>query len=186
MSETINPQIAKLHLSGKETSLTLKCNQIAYDVTASSTPLLLASVAGPSSSIKALRVSLTSKTKVEMVFSHPERNVYPRLSRHDSGYEIYLTKLPFNTWHMLAIAKRDGLLTGMTDDHLWSALRKDSVTTPMLREWLPYIREELDLANYLSPLQCFGCEAAVIDCSVEQIDQIIARGVQSGNIRIQH
>ena len=92
----------------------------------------------------------------------------------------------YQTWHMLAVANEAGLLTESSDESVWRALQGGEITTPMLRSWVPYIKQRLIAEGLLTPLRCYGCDAAIISATVDQVDEIVSRGIRYEHLRLEN
>ena len=58
-------------------------------------------------------------------------------------YTAAVTKLAPGVIHLVALAKIPGLMPNMSDDHLWAELTGPRYTTPLLRTWIPWIKETM-------------------------------------------
>ena len=45
--------------------------------------------------------------------------------------------------------------------------------------------EELLNEHLLTPLRCYGCSAAILEATVEQVDAIVSRGIRNLDIRLE-
>jgi hypothetical protein len=140
--------------------------------------LLLASVAGPSSSVKALSAILHTKCAVKMRCGH---NV---LTRYPGGYICHKARLGCDTWHLLAIADCPELLLDDSDETLWRLLHSERFTTPLLRAWLPYIRESLKNRELLTEPASFGCKVVLVQADSAALDDIVSWGLKGRQIAI--
>lgn len=173
-----------LHISAEERSFSLRCDAMAVDGYA----LMVASAAGPHTSVQAVSAALQSGARLsfsvrgsDAIQTNGEGSGY--LWKFPGGYNVYRHKLGFDTWHMLALAKSPELLTTVSEEAVWQALRKDRYTTPLLRGWLPYVTTELIASGLLKRLKAFGCEAAMLTASVEELDGIVSMGIRGGELR---
>lgn len=185
MTDT-TPRIGTISMSGKEVDLTMQCNALATAGAGGSYEIALLSVAGSSSTLKSVQAALAARAKVTFkpddisgFYSHF------RLLRHEGGYRFYRHRMGYQTWHLLAVARMDGLLTESSDESLWRALMSDQITTPMLRGWVGYIKTELTGESLLRPLRCFNCTASVLSATSEEIDAIVARGIRYGHLTLE-
>ncbi|MHB8974290.1 MAG: hypothetical protein ACYC3X_29405 [Pirellulaceae bacterium] len=186
MTEQPEPKVGTMSMSGKDTSLTMRCNALAFNPKAASYEVMVLSVAGPSSTLKAAQAALNCRAKIMFQADNiPGMYSHWRMYRCNSPYRVYRHRLSYGMWHMLAVASHDGLLTESSDESLWRALQRDSVTTPMLRSWVPFIKTELTRRNLLQPLRTFGCTAALLAASCEEIDSIVTDGIWRGELRME-
>jgi hypothetical protein len=133
-----------------------------------------------------VQAALNCRAKIEFQPDDiPGIKSYWKLYRSSSPYRIFRHRLSYGMWHLLAVANHDGLLTESSDESLWRALQRDSVTTPMLRGWVPFIKAELIKRNLLQPLRTFGCSAALLTASDVEIDSIVSAGIQWGDLRLE-
>jgi len=186
MIDQADPKVGTVSMSGKDTNLTMRCHALAFNPSASCYEVMVLSVAGPSSTLKAAQAALNSRAKIQFQADDiPHMPNHWKLYRCSSPYRIYRHRLSYGMWHMLAVANHDGLLTESSDESLWRALQRDSVTTPMLRSWVPFIKSELTKRNLLQPLRTFGCTAALLAAADEEIDRIVTDGIWRGDLRME-
>jgi hypothetical protein len=110
------------------------------------------------------------------------RNVY--LSRHDGSYDCYKTRLGYATWHLMAIARCPGLIRAMSDESLWQQMQTMQLTTPRLREWVPWLRRRMEEEELLVPLRSTGCESALLTLGSDELDGLVTEGLQAGELVI--
>ena len=140
---------------------TLRCDAIGLH----RNEIFLLSAVGPETSIKALTAGLRSSGKDQQRVEYEARvgGVHGNaLSRCSEGYRIYRTKLAYGLWHVLCIARREGFLPAMTDEALWQHLRSDSFTTPLLREWVPWLTQKMKEREIIVELSQSGCQAGLV------------------------
>ncbi len=107
-----------------------------------------------------------------------------RLSPTQTGYRIYVNKLEYGLCHALFISKEPGFMTTITPEALWEELNDTRFTTPILREWMPYLETKLRKKSLLEEAWCFRCNAGFITASSEHLDTIVSEGLQTGEISI--
>ncbi len=130
--------------------------------------ILLLSVIGPETSVKALTAGLRSsgKDQKRIEYSASVGCVESRdLGRCSDGYRVYRTKLDYDQWHLLFPAKRAGFMPVLTDEALWRHLQGEQFTTPLLREWISWLKTALQRRELLVRLDQSGCPAGVIPSS---------------------
>ncbi|MHB0961098.1 MAG: hypothetical protein ACYC0X_21830 [Pirellulaceae bacterium] len=180
------PKMGTISMSGKDTSLTMRCNALAFSTSADGFEVMVLSVAGPSSTLKAAQAALNSRAKIQFQPDDiPGVQSYWKLYRSAATYRIYRHRMSYGMWHMLAIANLGGLLTESSDESLWRALQRDNITTPMLRSWVPYIKTQLNVRGHLNSLRTFGCNASLLSAADEEIDSIVSDGIQLGHLRLE-
>jgi hypothetical protein len=186
MPDEPEQRVGRLSMRGKDTDLTMHCNALAFNPSATVYEVMVLSVASSSSTLKAVQAALNCRAKIEFQPDDiPGIKSYWKLYRSSSPYRIFRHRLSYGMWHLLAVANHDGLLTESSDESLWRALQRDSVTTPMLRGWVPFIKAELIKRNLLQPLRTFGCSAALLTASDVEIDSIVSAGIQWGDLRLE-
>jgi hypothetical protein len=110
--------------SGRQTSsrFNLRCDAIGLN----GIEMLLLSVAGPETSVKALSASLRSSGKDQRRIEYTAQvgdvnGTY--LTRCSEGYHIYRNKLGYGLWHVLCLAKKEGFMPVLTEEALWQHLQ---------------------------------------------------------------
>ena len=163
----------------------LKCNAMATLYLRGETSVYLLSVAGPSSAVKAVAAGLNSDAKAtykpeDMDGLYSWRDVRrPK----ETKFRIYRTKLgECNVWHMLAIADTVGLIPNFNEEAFWRYLTSEEITTPILREWVPYLLHRM--SRHLILLDSFGCDAVIVPPCQNVIDQYVSEGVVNGDISL--
>lgn len=106
------------------------------------------------------------------------------LSPSKFGYRFHTAKLGLGSWHSLAVARVPGLVCKLNEASLWGELQKDTVTTPVLPSWMPWLRQELERREYLHPLHSFQCEGAILDLTTEALDEVVSHGLRRKRIKI--
>src|SRR5579872_6247522 len=149
--------------------------------------MLLLSVIGAETGVKALtaglRSSVSDQRRIEYsVHVGPVNRT--RLSKCANGYRVYRTKLAYGLWHVLCLGQREGFLPAVTDESLWQLLLADRFTTPLLRDWIPWLREEMKRRGSLVELTTFGCQAGLLLADGEALDALVSDGIKSGCLRI--
>jgi hypothetical protein len=149
--------------------------------------ILLLSVVGPETSVKALTAGLRSSNRDQRRIDY-SAHVGPidraNLSKCPDGYRIYRTKLAYGLWHVLCLAKRDGFTPVVTEESLWELLQEDQFTTPLLKEWMPWLGAEMKRRGVLVELMQFGCQAGLLLADSEVLDSLVSDGIKQGHLRI--
>jgi hypothetical protein len=150
--------------------------------------LSILSASGNERTICRMRAVLQSNAKVEMRLRgdlpHPFSYWNYRPVRHEAGYQVYRHKLDYDQWHMLAVAKHKGLLPAVSDEAMWQELRSERYTTPLLRAWMPWLREQMVEEGYLHTLHCFQCEASCVNITHDELDDLVSVGIQNGYLSV--
>ncbi len=140
--------------------------------------LLLASVVGASSQVQSFAAMLQSNVRASFALG------YKHIPKFDGGYDCHKHKLGYGTWHLLAIARRPGLMLDASDAALWRELRSERYTTPVLKSWLPYLRTKLTAAELLTTPEQKGCNLCLLEAETAELDGIVSEGVKCGELLI--
>lgn len=158
--------------------------------------LLLLSVIGETHNIKRMRAILVggAKAQIQAAGVRVRRKSDPswepgtqpgRLSSSSGGYHVYTNKLGFGLTHALFLSRTDGFMKVTSGDALWLQLKSPRFSTPLLKEWIPYIEQKLRAEYLLEDAHCFGCECAMLSAVTKQLDQIVSEGLKSHNLLIE-
>jgi hypothetical protein len=108
------------------------------------------------------------------------------LTRQPLGYNVRIVRLGYDSWHLLALSREPGFMPALSEPALNKALRSPQYTTPFLREWLPWMAEEL--ATCVNPklriLDGFQSQAALLTATTPDLDELVSRGLREKMIRI--
>ena len=107
-----------------------------------------------------------------------------RLERDHYQYHSKRVRLGYDTWHCLMISSRPGLLLNDDDETLWLELSGANYTTPLLRSWMPYVRNKLVERNNLQQLKAVGCAPMLLDLQNGQLDKIVSDGIKYGKLEL--
>lgn len=149
--------------------------------------ILLLSVVGSETSVKALTAGLRSSNRDQkrLLYSVQLGNVNQAdLSRCPDGYRIYRTKIDYGLWHVLCLAKRDSFLPIITDETVWQRLQSSQFTTPLLREWVPWLRNEMKRRKVIVELTQHGCQAGLMLANDEALDALVSSGIKKKQLTI--
>jgi hypothetical protein len=72
----------------------------------------------------------------------------------------------------------------VTEESLWELLQNDLFTTPLLKEWIPWLAEEMKKRAVLGELTQFGCRAGLLFADSDTLDGLVSDGIRSGHLRI--
>jgi hypothetical protein len=127
--------------------------------------LLFLSVVADAGLVKGIRGILnTGNTSAEMVAKGVEmkRGLDVReagkIKRLPGGYFDDCFRLAYNHVHAFFWVKWPLFMLSVADDHLWAKLKTPEFTTPLLPEWLPYVRDKLADTGSLVRAFNFNCE----------------------------
>src|ERR1043165_8480584 len=149
--------------------------------------MLLLSVIGPETSVKALTAGLRSSGRDQRRIDytvHAGNINRTHLARCPEGYRIYRTKFDYGLWHVLCLGKREGFMPVMTEETIWQLLQKDQFTTPLLREWVPWLLQTMKKQGAVIPLTQYGCQAGLLLADNETLDTLVCEGIQNGHLGI--
>jgi hypothetical protein len=176
----------------KDTSFKVHCDMLA----GYGTYVEALSVVGPQSSLKALRACLCSNVATTF---YPSQNMPWRsdgrearwcrpasMSRQPMGYEVRIHRLGYDSWHLLALSREPGFMPVLSEPSFNKALRSPQYTTPFLREWLPWLADELadDDNPRLRLLDGFQTQAALLTATTPDLDELVSRGLREGAIHV--
>jgi len=150
--------------------------------------ILLLSVVGSETSVKALTAGLRSSGKDQKRIDytvHLGSVNETHLIKCPDGYRVYRTKLEFGLWHVLCLAKREGFLPVVSDETLWQHLQSHRFTTPLIREWVPWLCTEMTKKGVIAPLTQGGCRAGLILADNDILDDLVSNGTRKGHLVIQ-
>ena len=175
--------LGEFTLTTNDTRFTYRLAALGTVGTAAGTIATLSTVASQTA-IKALHACLSKAAKT--TFSAKCDGFDPdwELMAASTGYRFQAVKLGYSTWHSLAMARTPGLICKLNETSLWTELQRDTITTPLLPNWLPWLRKELEREGHLTPLHAFRCDGAVLDLNTESLDKIVSRGLRRGRLTI--
>jgi hypothetical protein len=150
--------------------------------------LLLLSATGPDTAVKATRAILhVPEIAAEFLVEHPDNGKTRRLSRvhllgKPIGYTVSVARLAPGAIHLVALAKLPGLMPELSDEALWAELSGQRYTTPLLREWTPWLKAELlhsgGIVQAGSLDQATGSKPGVLTVLPEKLDELVSAGVR--------
>lgn len=103
--------------------------------------------------------------------------------RGGHSYDVFTHNLGYNTFHCVAISRRPGFMTTMDDEAIWQQLNDDRFTTPVLREWTPYIKSVMLKRDLIVPAKGYGCACGFMVASNDHLDEIVQAGLQVRRLR---
>jgi hypothetical protein len=170
--------------AGRTTSshFTLRCNAIGLH----EREILLLSVIGPETSVKAVTAGLRSSTRdqerIEYTIHLGNINA-TNLTKCPQGYGVHRAKLGYGLWHALFLGKRPGFLPVLSEASLWHQLNSSQFTTPLLREWVPRLYAEM-LNEQIVPLVQAGCHAGLVMTDTAALDKLVTHGLRKKHLTI--
>lgn len=161
----------------------LRCDAIALH----EKEILLLSVSGSETAVKALTAGLRSSTldqkRIEYT-AHLGCVNEALLTKCPEGYRVYRAKLSYGLWHVLLLARREGFLPAVTDETLWQLLQSPRFTTPLLRQWVPWLGQEMRRKGIIVQLTQSGCDAGLILADNDMLDDLVRQGVKRRHLAI--
>lgn len=107
-----------------------------------------------------------------------------RLTPTEDGYKLYTHKLGFSLVHALFITQMPGFMPVVSEESLWQELSGPRFTTPVIREWMPYLDETLRRDDRLEDAHAFGCHCGILSATTKSLDEIVEAGLKDYKIRI--
>lgn len=171
----------KLTVMAKDAHRTLPLHAVALGA---HNQLYLISVTGAGNTIQALAAALVKTTRVRFDGQDDEGKRIFNPERIDGKYRCAKARLGFNTWHMVAMVDSPLLIPRLSDEALWQRLASEQFTTPVVRQWVPWLRRRMVEEELLTTLAGFGCQCALLDLDTEQLDQLVSDGLATGKLEI--
>ena len=84
----------------------------------------------------------------------------------------------------MLITRNRTFLKVNSEASLWHELTSERYTTPLLEEWVPYLREAMIGGGYLEDALCVGCDCGVLKLGTTDLDAIVVDGLKKGKIKI--
>ncbi len=145
--------------------------------------LLLLSATGPDTAVRSVRATLYQPdVDAEFVLEGEttERMLKARIANDGKPvtYSAAVTKLSPGVIHLVALAKIPGLMPNMSDDHLWAELTGPRYTTPLLRAWIPRIKETMVSSGGIVVASGFLATVGVLKTEPDALDAIVSQGVR--------
>ena len=161
----------------------LRCDAIALH----EKEILLLSVVGSETAVKALTAGLRSsgrdQKRIEYTVHLGTVNE-TNLTKCPDGYRVYRTKMEYGLWHILCLAKREGFLPVVSDESVWQLLQSHRFTTPLIREWVPWLCKEMTKKGIIAPLTQGGCQAGLMLADNDTLDGLVSEGLRKKHLVI--
>ena len=156
--------------------------------------LLLLSICTDAIRVKAIRAILCGGAKAmanaggvkvrrardEEWYSHQPGRLTPTAD----GYTVFTHKLGFGMAQALFITRMPGFMKVVTEESLWQELNSSRFTTPILRDWIPYLEKTLREEDRLEEAHCFNCACGVLSATTSSLELVVSDGLKSGAIVI--
>jgi hypothetical protein len=163
----------------KDTHARIDCEHLAHH---SDGRVMVLSCHGPQQTLRGLAAVLTSDAKIRLEH-YDEDDCVTQLTKDGCGYRTYKHLLCPGLWQFLWVSKDPRLLVA-GKDALAQALMTDPFTTPLLPEWVPQIRTEMEERSLLSALCGDTDGPAYLTASTEDLDEIVSDGLRNGKLCI--
>jgi hypothetical protein len=152
--------------------------------------LLMLSATGPDTAVKSVRATLY-QPDIEAEFLLEEGDTTQQMVKaritFDGKPVVYsaaMVKLAPGVIHMVALAKIPGLMPNMSDDHLWAELTGPRYTTPLLRSWIPWLKEMLAKDGGIVVGEGFASSVGVLKTEPDKLDAVVSMGVKEGHLQM--
>lgn len=100
------------------------------------------------------------------------------------GYHCHRQHLGYDTWQLLTWSKASKFLLDGSDEALWRVLRGSQFTTPLLRHWMPAIREAMKDTGLLKDLVTIGMDrpSQIVMATDLSLDKLVSEGIRAGKL----
>lgn len=140
--------------------------------------MMLTSVVGPGTSLKALHAALACQGAVVLYPDVPGPPNASCLIYDSAGYDRHLCKIAPGTFQMMLVSRSLGFMPTLNPAALWSILTSEAYTTPLLKSWLSWVHKELLERELLLPLRCFGCQCGWLKATTDDLDGVVSDGLK--------
>ncbi len=196
MSDNDSERFGTIEFSWKDGGTPpLKFNKIAHS---GRSELMMVSLIAETQYVKSVRAALVpdkkGSSRVSVVAGGVKTNVPEREDWYASmpgrlycgsdGYHVYTHKLGHGLAHAVFITKAPGFMMVVTEESLWQELNTTRFTTPILREWIPFIDRKLREISRLENAHVYECQCGILTSTTTKLDEIVIDGLKSGDIII--
>ena len=98
------------------------------------------------------------------------------------SYGAAIAKLAPGVIHLVALAKIPGLMPNMSDDHLWTELSGPRYTTPLLRSWIPWLKQAMTEGGGIVVAEGMASTVGVLNTEPGDLDALAMQGVKEGHL----
>lgn len=188
----MSEHFGSIQFSGKDIPAQIvKFDRLAFD---SKRRIMLVSVIAEAQVIKAIRSILNGGARATIQAKGVQVGIPVKgagtnrldhdMHKVDEGYECHTQKLRYGQVHAMFIARSPGFMRVIGEESLWQELMSTRYTTPMIREWLPFVTKQLMDQNILKFCPSFNAKCGELVATVEQLDRIVSSGLSTGAIKI--
>ncbi len=196
MSDNNSERFGTIEFSWREGGTPpLKFNKIAHS---GRSELMMVSVICETQYVKSIRAALVpdkkGSSRVSAVAGGVRTNIPGREDWYASipgrlycgsdGYHVYSHKLGYGLAHAVFVTKSPGFMMIVTEESLWQELNTTRFTTPILREWIPFIDRKLREISRLENAHVYGCQCGILSATTSKLDEIVIEGLSKGKISI--
>lgn len=186
------PDFGNIEISGKDIGIP----PTPYDrIAVHGQTLCLLSVVAPPMTIKAIRAILNGGARATISAAggkvrQPGASEWipyrqpGSLFACNEGYTGYVHRLDYGLDHAMFITRQPGFMVVSSEPALWQELNDNRFTTPILREWVPYVAGKLKEQDLLVECESFNCSCGFLACTSKELDEIVSDGIKSGEIKI--
>jgi hypothetical protein len=105
--------------------------------------------------------------------------------REPAGYETFTHNLGCNTAHLVVMTKLRGFMPCVGEESLWRELTSPRYTTPVLRQWCPYLLQRFRERKMIVDAVSWGCQPGCLTATQEELDDVVRAGLAQGKIAIE-
>jgi hypothetical protein len=148
------------------------------------------SATGPDVAVKSVRATLYQpEMEAEFLLGEddlPQSVVKARISGDGKPavYSATVVRLAPGVVHLVALARVPGLMPNMSEDHLWAEITGPQYTTPLLRSWIPWLKEVMIENGNIVLSQGFASSVGVLRTEPEELDALVTLGVKEGHLQM--
>lgn len=96
---------------------------------------------------------------------------------HRLGYDV----VQVTVWSR----PEDGFLPCISEEAVWQVINSPPFTTPLRRQWLPWLIGRMKEERQVRELQCFNCNSGMFYLQPEGLDELVSEGLRKRAITIQ-
>jgi hypothetical protein len=151
--------------------------------------LLLLSATGPDTAAKAVRAALYQPDiPAQFILGGDNAEQMTKARTAFDGkavsYSAAVAKLAPGVVHLVALARLPGLMPDMSDDHLWTELSGPRYTTPLLRSWIPWLKQAMTEGGGIVVAGGMASTVGVLNTEPGDLDTLVMQGVKEGHLSL--
>ena len=143
------------------------------------------SCAGDHTAIRFLHAAMRDQGSVKFRFAGMDNVAADVEFISQRSYEVRIAHLGYDCWHLLALDDSGQFLLHDDEETLWTMLRSERFTTPLLRSWMPKVQEALRQAGFLKGIESHGCTASLLVADTASLDGVVSDGLRRRTLQIQ-